>query len=74
MQFNTSIKQGNAYLHDVQLLLITKMKFPCGSSVRVRRFTVVLSTRGAVIETEEKYSYSRSDGQVYPMGKSGFKI
>lgn len=50
------------------------MKFPRGSSVRVRRFTVVVSTRGAVIETEEKYSYSRSDGQVYPMGKSGFKI
>ncbi|KAI2656229.1 D(2)-like dopamine receptor [Labeo rohita] len=33
------------------------------------RLTLV-STRGAVIETEEEYSYSRSDGQVYPMEKS----
>lgn len=69
-----SLKPGKAYLHHVHLLLITKMKLPRGSSVRARRFTVVVSTRGAVIETEEKYSYSRSDGQVYPMEKSGFKI
>jgi len=51
------------------------MKLTRGSSLRARRFTVVVSTRGAVIfETEEKHSYSRSDGQVYPMEKSGFKI
>ncbi len=35
---------------------------------------VVVSSRGAVIETEEEYSYSRSDGQVYPMEKRGFKV
>lgn len=57
----------------VQVLLIAKMKFARGSS-RVCRFTAVVFTRGAVIETEEEYSYSRSGGQVYPMEKSGFKI